>query len=418
LPAIEFQLGAGSVAVAPEAAAEAGSIDPRSEGLLAAGELRRDSSDGRSVGGAATAHASGRSTADSTLPQQPGSATVPATGASSESAARELAAGTADPIEGSAGARDARSASEPARGGRNAAQSAAPSPHEQSSRVEADPLARLIGQSRIAPRPEAGREGDPVAARLAEVEGAIARSRVAAAVERGAVEIEASSAQPAGTAQATAVIAQDALQPTQGVPASSLDAEGAPALAGSSLLAETEPHPAAQLASKGAAILANQRGGAITMRLEPPALGQLRIELHVHQGAVVADFTAATPEARVLLEANLGMLRERLESQGLSVERISVHGGRGTESTAPVSASAGSDPRQDGADARSDRGDRGERSGTRQDAAGGESRGRRDGDARAGRDRTDAGRQGGARGFAAALSGVAAQRTEPMRRAS
>ena len=68
------------------------------------------------------------------------------------------------------------------------------------------------------------------------------------------------------------------------------------------------------------------------MRLEPPALGQLRIELHINQGAVVADFTAATPEARILLEANLGMLRERLESQGLSVERISVHGGRAAES--------------------------------------------------------------------------------------
>jgi flagellar hook-length control protein FliK len=154
------------------------------------------------------------------------------------------------------------------------------------------------------------------------------------------------------------------------------------------------------------------------MRLEPPALGQLRIELQIHQGAVVADFTAATPEARVLLEANLGMLRERLESQGLSVERISVHGGRGTESTAPVAAHAGGDARQEGADARSDRSDRGDRSGTRQDAAGGESRGRRDGDARAGRDRTDSGRQGGTRGFAAALSGVTAQRTEPMRRAS
>jgi hypothetical protein len=118
-----------------------------------------------------------------------------------------------------------------------------------------------------------------------------------------------------------------------------------------------------------------------------------------------------------LLEANLGMLRERLESQGLSVERISVHGGRGTESTAAVAAPAGSDARQDGAGARSDSGDRGDRSNTRQDAAGGESRGRRDGDARAQRDRTDAAREGVSRGFAAALHGETARRTEPMRRA-
>ena len=153
------------------------------------------------------------------------------------------------------------------------------------------------------------------------------------------------------------------------------------------------------------------------MRLEPPALGQLRIELQIQQGAVVADFTAATPEARVLLEANLGMLRERLESQGLSVERISVHGGRGTESASPVAAPAGGDARQEGAGARSDSGDRGDRSGARQDAAGGESRGRRDGDARGQRDRMDAARTGEPRGFAAALHGETALRTEPMRRA-
>jgi flagellar hook-length control protein FliK len=131
--------------------------------------------------------------------------------------------------------------------------------------------------------------------------------------------------------------------------------------------------PGAQLAAKGLGILANQRGGAITMRLEPPALGQLRIELQVSQGAVVADFTAATAEARALLEANLGMLRERLESQGLSVERITIHGAR----TAEAATQSSGDQRQEqggNADAR-DRG--GER---RQDAAGGESRGRRDRD--------------------------------------
>jgi flagellar hook-length control protein FliK len=231
-------------------------------------------------------------------------------------------------------------------------------------------------------------------------------------------------ARPAEVASATGAVSANALQPVG--PRADAGAFGAfdagtavpgsaAGLAGAD--AEGALHPSAQLASKGIALLANQRGGAITMRLEPPALGQLRIELQISQGAVVADFTAATPEARVLLEANLGMLRERLESQGLSVERISVHGGRGTESTAPVAAPTGSDARQEGADARSDRGDRGDRSGTRQDAAGGESRGRRDGDHRAGRDRTEAARQVTTRGFARVLHGETAQRTEPMRRA-
>jgi flagellar hook-length control protein FliK len=296
----------------------------------------------------------------------------------------------------------------------------APGTQSATRQNAADPLARLMEHARVASRPDAPRVTDPIASRLAEVEGSIARQQVARTVEQGGVRIEQSQAGAAESAAPTAVVSQNAVQPSQAIPTGApvADPAASPAMPAPDLAVADEPHPAAQLASKGVGILANQRGGAITMRLEPPALGQLRIELQIHQGAVVADFTAATPEARVLLEANLGMLRERLESQGLSVERISVHGGRGTESTAPVAAHAGGDARQEGADARSDRSDRGDRSGTRQDAAGGESRGRRDGDARAGRDRTDSGRQGGTRGFAAALSGVTAQRTEPMRRAS
>jgi flagellar hook-length control protein FliK len=301
-----------------------------------------------------------------------------------------------------------------------------------------DPLARLIEGGRelqriAQPQVQAAEGTQPIAARLAEVEGQIARDRVQQAVVRGELAIGDSVAGSAGDAArgssaaagsasnvaATAVPAQvmqqGAASATAGTfGAMNADSAPAPDLA---LPTDLDTHPSAQLAAKGVAILSNQRGGAITMRLEPPALGQLRIELHIQQGAVVADFTAATPEARVLLEANLGMLRERLESQGLSVERISVHGGRGTESSAPVAAPAGSDARQDGASARSDGGERGDRSNARQDAAGGESRGRRDGDARAQRDRMDAARSGEPRGFAAALDGERALRTEPMRRA-
>lgn len=295
----------------------------------------------------------------------------------------------------------------------------------------ADPLAKLIESARIvversaSERPDASASAHAIAGRLNDVEVSVARDRAAKAIDGGFLQREGAAAgtaaaAPAATASVTANAVQPAVAPaaptgsTVPIDAGTAGAAPAPDLA---LPTEADAHPSAQLAAKGIAILGNQRGGAITMRLEPPALGQLRIELQIQQGAVVADFTAATPEARVLLEANLGMLRERLESQGLSVERISVHGGRGTESASPVAAPAGGDARQEGAGARSDSGDRGDRSGTRQDAAGGESRGRRDGDARAQRDRTDAARTGEPRGFAAALHGETALRTEPMRRA-
>ena len=299
-----------------------------------------------------------------------------------------------------------------------------------SNKGETGPLARLLESAQAVQRAQQGSQQgsqqaaqpDAVAGRLAEVEGSIARSSVAKRVNDATVVIDGLPATNADAA--TGAMSAFALQPVAGSGGASAGAFGTidAGIAGDApaadLAAATEPdlHPCAQLAAKGVALLANQRGGAITMRLEPPALGQLRIELHINQGAVVADFTAATPEARILLEANLGMLRERLESQGLSVERISVHGGRAAESVASATNFGASDGRSDGADARNDGRDRSDRSGTGQDAAGSESRGRRDSDARAGRDRMDAGRRGTTRGFAGVLDGVTAQRTDPKRR--
>lgn len=326
---------------------------------------------------------------------------------------------------------DAPAAREHARQSAAEASRAQQSKAATAARTAADPLAKLMESARVvversaSDRSGASASAQAIAGRLNEVEASVARDRVTKAIDGGFLQrAEAATATTSSATAATASMNANAAQSATGpaVPAGATlptdagtaGAAPAPDLA---LPTEADAHPSAQLAAKGIAILGNQRGGAITMRLEPPALGQLRIELQIQQGAVVADFTAATPEARVLLEANLGMLRERLESQGLSVERISVHGGRGTESASPVAAPAGSDARQDGAGARSDSGDRGDRSGARQDAAGGESRGRRDGDARAQRDRMDAARTGEPRGFAAALHGETALRTEPMRRA-
>ncbi len=315
-------------------------------------------------------------------------------------------------------------------GGSSARDVGEKSANANANKGETGPLARLLESAQAVQRAQQGSQQgsqqaaqpDAVAGRLAEVEGAIARSSVAKRVNDATVVIDGLPATNANAA--TGAMSAFALQPVAGSGGASAGAFGTidAGIAGEApaadLAAATEPdlHPCAQLAAKGVALLANQRGGAITMRLEPPALGQLRIELHINQGAVVADFTAATPEARILLEANLGMLRERLESQGLSVERISVHGGRAAESVASATNFGASDGRSDGADARNDGRDRSDRSGTGQDAAGSESRGRRDSDARAGRDRMDAGRRGTTRGFAGVLDGVTAQRTDPKRR--
>ncbi|MEY4119165.1 MAG: hypothetical protein RLZZ116_2493 [Planctomycetota bacterium] len=368
-----------------------------------------------------------------TAPSRP--ADVEAEGAANAASSSQTARQPADADASRAGDSARDTATEARAASSNASEaSRAQRANAAAGKPTTDPLAKLIESARIVVERSANdRSGasasasaQAIAGRLNDVEVSVARDRAAKAIDGGFLQREGAAASAAGAAPvATASATANAVQPASGpiapagatfpIDAGTAGASPAPDLA---LPTEADAHPSVQLAAKGIAILGNQRGGAITMRLEPPALGQLRIELQIQQGAVVADFTAATPEARVLLEANLGMLRERLESQGLSVERISVHGGRGTESASPVAAPAGSDARQEGGGARSDSGDRGDRSGARQDAAGGESRGRRDGDARAQRDRMDAARTGEPRGFAAALHGETALRTEPMRRAS
>ncbi|MEX0819224.1 MAG: flagellar hook-length control protein FliK, partial [Pirellulaceae bacterium] len=66
------------------------------------------------------------------------------------------------------------------------------------------------------------------------------------------------------------------------------------------------------------------RGGTLRLRLSPPELGSLTLEVKVQGGAVSARVEADTPTARSLLLDNLPMLRERLAEQGLRVDQFDV----------------------------------------------------------------------------------------------
>ncbi len=72
----------------------------------------------------------------------------------------------------------------------------------------------------------------------------------------------------------------------------------------------------------GAAL--NQRGGVMTMRLEPPDLGQLRVHLTIARGVVTAQFQPSTVEAQALLDRSMASLRSALEGHGLTVDRLTV----------------------------------------------------------------------------------------------
>ncbi len=67
-----------------------------------------------------------------------------------------------------------------------------------------------------------------------------------------------------------------------------------------------------------------ETGGEVRLRLSPPELGAVRIEVAVRDGVMTAKLEAETPAARSLLFDNLPVLRERLTQQDMRIERFDV----------------------------------------------------------------------------------------------
>ncbi len=94
----------------------------------------------------------------------------------------------------------------------------------------------------------------------------------------------------------------------------------------------TQPAPGTQQADRvrfvqrvaRAFAAAADRGGSIRLRLHPPELGSLRLELTIHNGAMTARLEAETETARNLIVENLPALRQRLAEHDIRVERFDV----------------------------------------------------------------------------------------------
>lgn len=69
---------------------------------------------------------------------------------------------------------------------------------------------------------------------------------------------------------------------------------------------------------------ANERGGSLQLRLAPPELGTLKIQLDVKDGVMSASLEADNANARKLLLDHLPALRDRLAEQNIRVERFDV----------------------------------------------------------------------------------------------
>ena len=85
-----------------------------------------------------------------------------------------------------------------------------------------------------------------------------------------------------------------------------------------------DQHKVLMQVGRGLAAALRREGGVVTLRLEPAALGKLKIRLDLNQGRVSATFRVENETARQLLQSSLDTLRSSLEMRGLSVERLHV----------------------------------------------------------------------------------------------
>lgn len=69
---------------------------------------------------------------------------------------------------------------------------------------------------------------------------------------------------------------------------------------------------------------APQRGGLLRLRLRPPELGALRLDVSLRDGNLSARIEAETHTARTVLLEHLPQLRERLAEHGLRIEQFEV----------------------------------------------------------------------------------------------
>ncbi len=150
-------------------------------------------------------------------------------------------------------------------------------------------------------------------------------------------------------------------------------------------------------ASRGLMAAVQQKGGAVTVRLDPESLGSMRIRMELSGGVVRATIEVTNPEARDLLGSKLDSLRSSLEAKGLGVERLQVQLTSAGQGGSANNDSSSGEGRWHGSRSSPDAGD----GRTRGDAGGG-----RDGREGEPRDRRES-------GFAGALGG--AWREEWMR---
>lgn len=84
---------------------------------------------------------------------------------------------------------------------------------------------------------------------------------------------------------------------------------------------------------KAAKLQTFENGAGMSLRLDPPHLGSVQMNISTHNGTVTADLQTSTVTAKQMLESDLSALKKSLSDAGVNVDSISVSvGGNSTQS--------------------------------------------------------------------------------------
>ena len=85
-----------------------------------------------------------------------------------------------------------------------------------------------------------------------------------------------------------------------------------------------EPRTFEAQLQRGLAQVLRQKGGTLSLRLNPVNLGEVKISLSIAQGRVDGAIEATSETARGLLQQNIDKLKSSLEQRGITVDRLEV----------------------------------------------------------------------------------------------
>jgi hypothetical protein len=132
-------------------------------------------------------------------------------------------------------------------------------------------------------------------------------------------EAAAPTSDSSGSSSRAIALAEKAFPETRISPQARADGSTSPRLT------EDSEHAFASQLQRGLAAALNQNGGTVNIRLQPEALGDLKIRMDLRHGQVSAEFRVDSADTKSILDQQLGALREALETRGLEVQNLAVH---------------------------------------------------------------------------------------------